>query len=370
MQVQCIAHHLNVRFNVRKVMGDTLKLNDTLRTLELEVGKMTQTGGMYSDDANARAFKETETCKEMKVAHPTVKQNLVSAIMRWFRNDVSTKMATKIAEKYSDTIKDMQEQVTELNKMMTGSDSIAPKHEELVKYNQSLELTLETLKTCRSLERKITTIDKMGNKKTMEMFEGLDEDDDEADDAEVKLNTEVAAEVKTLKDAKKTMAAEQVKVTKAHHAKISNGLYSADDKGTVGKQFMPNCKVGTNSTTYISKMLCFVESQPQKFGWCLHEIRRILKDFNQRKGTHYQGMEGSGRSRRSPPGKVHSVQHRPVQGVRNKLQCARFPSSSSHVHTWDKRGKQISPVALCGRKWTEDTTFLRHQAGESGLRPH
>ena len=272
-------------------MGDTLKLNDTLRTLELEVGKMTQTGGMYSDDANARAFKETEIYKEMKVAHPTVKQNLVSAIMRWFRNDVSTKMATKIAEKYSDTIKDMQEQVTELNKMMTGSDSIAPKHEELVKYNQSLELTLETLKTCRSLERKITAIDKMVNKKTMEMFEGLDEDDDEADDAEVKLNTEVAAEVKTLKDAKKTMAAEQVKVTKAHHAKISNGLYSADDKGTVGKQFMPNCKVGTNSTTYISKMLYFVESQPQKFGWCLHEVRRILKDFNQRKGTHYQGKE-------------------------------------------------------------------------------
>jgi hypothetical protein len=49
-------------------MGDTLKLNDTLRTLELEVGKMTQTGGMYSDDANARAFKETEIYKEMKVA--------------------------------------------------------------------------------------------------------------------------------------------------------------------------------------------------------------------------------------------------------------------------------------------------------------
>jgi hypothetical protein len=56
------------------------------------------------------------------------------------------------------------------------------------------------------------------------------------------------------------------------------------------KLTMPSGKVGVAGQTYIAKMLYFCNSQPQKFGWILHEIRRTLKDYNKRKGTYYSAM--------------------------------------------------------------------------------
>ena len=171
------------RFKIRKVMGDTLRLNDTMRALEAEVGKMTQPGGMYSDEANGKAFKETDIYKDMQVAAPTVKTRLVGAVMRWFRNTVTKNMSTKIAEKYADNVRDLEAKVAEMNKMMTGSDAVAPQHEELVRYEQMHNLTLSVLKTHRKLTKKTGAIDKMVTKKTAEMFTNLDDSDDDIDKA-------------------------------------------------------------------------------------------------------------------------------------------------------------------------------------------
>ena len=291
-------------------MGDTLKmLNNSMREIETEVTLMTESNGLYADTANTAAFKESEIYKDMAVKAPTVKSKLVSSIMRWFRVNVLTKMSTKIAEKYATKIYELEASVSDMNKIMTGSDSIAPKHEEMVRYEEMEKLTLSILHKHSKLETKIGVIDKAVEKNTLKMFDGLidsdgdeveNEDDDESGSdkegsstAEVTVNVKAAEQVKMLKDAKKTMESEQRRMLTKYYTRISGGLYNSDEKSAPSKQNMPSGKVGSNGKTYIAKMLYFLESQPQKFGWCLHEMRRTLKDFNQRKGTHYNGKDAS-----------------------------------------------------------------------------
>ena len=87
---------------------------------------------------------------------------------------------------------------------------------------------------------------------------------------------------------------EQEKNIKDFYTKVSGGMYIADEKGaTTQKLVIPTGKVGASGKMYIAKMLYFCESQPQKFGWCLHEIRRTLKDYNKRKGTYYCASDSS-----------------------------------------------------------------------------
>ena len=104
-----------------------------------------------------------------------------------------------------------------------------------------------------------------------------------------------ATELQTLKTTRTALMKEQEKNIKDFYTKVSGGMYIADEKGaTTQKLVMPTGKVGASGKMYIAKMLYFCESQPQKFGWCLHEIiRRTLKDYNKRKGTYYCASDSS-----------------------------------------------------------------------------
>ena len=273
-------------------MGD---ISQTLRNTEVEVNAFANHGGEYSDDKNTALFKSSTVYKELKVAAPTSKSNFASATSRWYNNNVMKSLIAKVGSKYADKIRELAKQVSELNKQLTGSDVLAPKDDERVRHDNALELILTTLKKHRRLEKSNKKVSKMIEEKSIELFgDESDGSDDDSDAEEGTFNVEIAAQVKSLKDTQKTLVREQGVLLKDFYTKVSGGLYSSEEKiGTGQKLTMPNGKVGSSGKLYIAKMLYFVECQPQKFGFCSHEIRRTLKDFNKRKGTHYSAPDQS-----------------------------------------------------------------------------
>ena len=271
-------------------MGD---LSQTLRKTETEVNAFALNGGEYSNDKNVALYKSPSVYTDLKVAAPTSKSSFATATARWYNNNVMKSLIAKVGSKYADKIRELASQVSELNKQLTGSDVLAPKDEERLRYDNTLTMILLTLKKHRRLEKSNKKVNKLIEEKSIELF-GNDSDEDESDAEEGTFNVEIASQVKSLKDTQKTLIREQSSLLKDFYTKVSGGLYSSDEKiGTGQKLTMPNGKVGTSGKLYIAKMLYFVESQPQKFGFCLHEIRRTLKDFNKRKGTHYNAPDQS-----------------------------------------------------------------------------
>ena len=273
-------------------MGD---INKLLRETEEKVTSMLRHGGEYSETTNANLFRDSNVYKDLTVGGATVKRAFASATARWFKLSVMNQLVTKVGEKYADKIRELSTQVSNLNKELTGSDVASPTNAEQLRYDGTKEMIMTTLKTHRKMEKKITVIDSMIKKKSEEIF-GInmeDSTDDEADDEEGisgEYNITIAKEVETLKIARKNLVREQQALAKDFYVKVSGGLYNADEKGSAQKLVMPTGKVGTSGKMYIAKMLHFLNSQPQKYGWILHEARRILKDFNKRKGTHYNAL--------------------------------------------------------------------------------
>ena len=271
-------------------MGD---LTNTLRKSEMEVNAMLLTGGEYDETSNSDSFKLSDVYNDLTVGGTTSKNSFAKATARWFTRQVMAPLIVKVGSKYADKIRQLANKVTELNKELTGSDVLSPKDAESVRYDQTLELIMLTLKKHRKVGRSIRRVDTLIDEKSTALF-GIDSDDSDYEEAEGDFNTSLAKEVQTLKDTRQALLKEQTKTTKGFYTKVSGAMYDADEKATNSQKLvMPSGKVGASGKLYIAKMLYFCESQPQKFGWCLHEIRRTLKDYNQRKGTYYCGVDNS-----------------------------------------------------------------------------
>jgi hypothetical protein len=263
-------------------MGD---LTETLRETELKVSKLLMHKGEYSEDTNAQLFKKSDVYKDLTVGGTTVKAKFAVAVARWFKKNVMNHLVSRVSDKYADKVRELATQVTDLNKELTGSDMLAPKNEEEVRYHESLDLMSLTLKKTRKMDRNIVAINKMIDEKSKAMFG--DDSDDSGGETEGTYNVDTATEIKSLKGTKKTLESEKLSVIKDFYTRASGGLYNADDKGAGTKLTMPSSKVGSSGKTFVAKMLYYTMSQPQKFGFCMHEIRRVLKDYNKRKGTYY-----------------------------------------------------------------------------------
>ena len=104
-------------------MGD---LTQTLRETELKVSALLMHTGEYSQDANTKLFQKSDVYKDLTVGGSTVKAKFASATARWFKMNVMNHLVSKISDKYADKIRELANQVTDLNKELTGSDLLAP----------------------------------------------------------------------------------------------------------------------------------------------------------------------------------------------------------------------------------------------------
>ena len=271
-------------------MGD---LTQTLRETELKVSALLMHTGEYSEGANTKLFQKSNVYKDLTVGGTTVKAKFAAATARWFKKNVMNHLVSKISDKYADKIRELANQVTDLNKELTGSDLLAPKNEEEVRYHELLNVMTVSLKEYRKHDRHIAKINAMIEEKSKKMF-GDDSDDSEAEGGEGEYDVDAATEVKSLKSTKKTIEGEKVTLMKDFYTRVSGGLYNSDEKGgNSPKLTMPSSKVGSSGKTFVAKMLYYCASQPVKFGFCMHEIRRVLKDYNKRKGTYYVPKDNS-----------------------------------------------------------------------------
>ena len=107
-------------------MGD---LTQTLRETELKASALLMHTGEYSEGANSKLFQKSDVYKDLTVGGTTVKAKFASATARWFKKNVMNHLVSKISDKYADKIRELANQVTDLNKELTGSDLLAPKNE-------------------------------------------------------------------------------------------------------------------------------------------------------------------------------------------------------------------------------------------------
>ena len=269
-------------------MGD---LTQTLRETELKVSALLMHTGEYSEGTNTKLFQKSDVCKDLTVGGTTVKAKFASATARWFKKNVMNHLVSKISDKHADKMRELANQVTDLNKELTGSDLLAPKNEEEVRYHELLNVMTLSLKEHRRHDRHVAKVQGLIEEKSKAMFG--DDSDSEAE-AEGEYSLDVATEVKSLKGTKKTIEGEKVTLMKVFYTRVSGGLYNADEKaGNAPKLTMPSSKVGSSGKAFVAKMLYYCMSQPVKFGFCMHEIRRVLKDYNKRKGTYYVPKDNS-----------------------------------------------------------------------------
>jgi hypothetical protein len=243
-------------------MGD---LTETLRETELKVSKLLMHKGEHSEDTNAQLFKKSDVYKDLTVGGTTVKAKFAVAVARWFKKNVMNHLVSRVSDKYADKVRELATQVKDLKKELTGSDVLAPKNEEEIRYHETLDLMTLTLKKTRKMDRNITAINKMIDAKSKAMFG--DDSDDSGGETEGTYNVETATEIKSLKGTKKTLESEKLSVVKDFYTRASGGLYNADDKGAGTKLTMPSSKVGSSGKTFVAKMLYYTMSQPQKFGF-------------------------------------------------------------------------------------------------------
>ena len=257
----------------------------------MEVSTMINHGGEYSSHSTAELFRSSTIYKDLTVAGTTVKNKFATATAKWFKDNVMSHLLTKVGGKYADKIRDLSTQVSDLNKELTGSDMVSPKNEESIRYESTLEMIKSTLKQHRKLGRSVSIAEALVAEMSTKMF-GIDSDDSDYEKEEGTFDTDTAKQLQNLRESQKTFVMEQESLLKKFFTKVSGGLHSSKER-TNQKLIMPSGKVGTPGKTYIVKMLYFVNSQPEKFGWCVHEIRRTLKDYNKRKGTYYSAPDSS-----------------------------------------------------------------------------
>jgi hypothetical protein len=271
-------------------MGD---LTNTLRKTETEVNAMLLTGGEYDETTNFVSYKLSDVYNDLTVGGTTSKNSFAQATSKWFTRKVMAPLIIKVGSKYADKIRQLSNQVSKLNKELTGSDMLSPVDAESVRYDETLALIMITLKKRRKVGRQITRVETLIDEKSTALF-GIDSDDSDYEAEKGEFDGSAAAELQTLKTTRTALVKEQDKDIKDFYTKVSGGMYIAEEKNaTTQKLVMPTGKVGASGKMYIAKMLYFCESQPQKFGWCLHEIRRTLKDYNKRKGTYYCAPDSS-----------------------------------------------------------------------------
>ena len=171
-------------------MGD---LTQTLRETELKVSALLMHTGEYSEGANTKLFQKSDVYKDLTVGGTTVKAKFASATARWFKKNVMNHLVSKISDKYADKIRELANQVTDLNKELTGSDLLAPKNEEEVRYHELLDVMTLSLKEYRRHDRHIAKVNAMIEEKSKAMFG--DDSDDPRQKHEGEYDVDVATEV-------------------------------------------------------------------------------------------------------------------------------------------------------------------------------
>ena len=132
-------------------MGD---LTNTLRKTESEVNAMLLTGGEYDETTNFVSYKLSDVYNDLTVGGTTSKNSFAQATSRWFTRKVMAPLIIKVGSKYADKIRQLSNQVSKLNKELTGSDMLSPVDVESVRYDETLALIMITLKKRRKVEDK------------------------------------------------------------------------------------------------------------------------------------------------------------------------------------------------------------------------
>ena len=106
-------------------------------------------------------FKASDLCRDLTAGGATVKTKLNAAITKWHKRNAMNPHVSKAGEKHADKIRELGVKATELNRELTGSDVVATTDAELLRHDKTKQLTTDTLKTHRALEKKMIAIDVM-----------------------------------------------------------------------------------------------------------------------------------------------------------------------------------------------------------------